>query len=607
MGLTITCTNGFKLFASASDALGTTTSDSSGNSTITVACGSYSPKVRYLTTPTGNKRFPNSIAIEIKWNNNDTLHQEVFVMVDNKKINSVTWKQGNTTITQSSGWTDLSTSSTLFVTIGQENSTTPHSGITNLALYQYYVSKKGYTWNGDGNVVTSNASVGSWNTPGKARHRATSTAGNFTDKYFDKEFSFTPPSEKPNYYIMVAYKGWKAGIGHIMILEGKANSLIDKNAYWDGGWHEYIRYSFYAVYNDGVAPSLSSDATIADKNRTGTSQTTTAYNRDTATATAMWVKFDNPPTLYDIGWYRTFGTNAITPLVDGNKQALLYKAVKDTKIIIPEWDYPNNYNSQHSTSPESEASYHFKGWYYKQGDPSPALSAWSGTATSPTISKMKVPATTINFRLSLEINSYNIIYNSSVEEIKTVERGYGTSLKIDPFGNLPTGTAKHKDPITGSNHNCSNNNGYTITVIQNLTIENPTTTEDYTFIGWTLDSNTLTAKWLRNNVNVTYYKGTGAGGSSPITITAPYDKPYYVLAPDSEELNFTAPSGKHFVHWHCSNGKDYAVGGGPGRGYMKSDITLTAIWGSPWKKVKYIWIYDDTTNSWKGYKPWVNI
>ena len=472
MSIKIKCTSDDILLASASDKLGTTTTSSDTN--ITVACGSYPGKVRYLRSPYGKKSFINSIALSIMWDKgNEQVEQQVMVMVKNKKILNVVWEYNNTVINENSGWTSIPSGGTITVNVDYGTSTSSHSGISNLALYQYYVSKKGTVWNGNGTVATSNNSVGSWSNPGKARHAATST--HFTGtQYYYKDFTFTPPSIAPNYYIIIAYKGWKDGVGHIRILEGDANSFQDQTVYWDDGWGKYIRYSFYAIYSDGTAPGISTDATIAANNRKGT-------GRGTATATAMWIQFAAPPTLYEIHWYRQ---NKSTHLIDGNRINLSTRAVNGTKIIIPAWEgYDDNY------LPNNKEGYSFDGWYTKEG-----TGSWStSTYTNNEVSATGVEGKSLYFALKLKINTYTITYNDTATTTSNITKDYNTTLTINPYGNLESGTVTHTKPDGSGTY--TGTGSYSITVTKNMTIAIPTCTSGWIFIGWTVSGNTITAKW----------------------------------------------------------------------------------------------------------------
>ena len=104
-----------------------------------------------------------------------------------------------------------------------------------------------------------------------------------------------------------------------------------------------------------------------------------------------------------------------------------------------------------------------------------------------------------------------------------------------------------------------------------------------------------------------YKSGEGTGGNK--TFAAEYNKKYTILAYDNSQINFTPPANKpYFSGWLCENNNTVYQASIPASVMRTSNtITLVAQWGSPWKKVKAIWIYNlDTTPKWRQYKIWVN-
>lgn len=576
-----------KLYASASSVLHTAVSGA-GTQRITVTSdNSSSAKVRYLTTNIGDHRYSNSIALEIKWNNGS--RQEIILAVPNGTISSIVWRYNNRTITTSGDYVSIASNGTITVTANINTSTDPdHGKLSCLTLYGYYVSKKGTVYNGNGTVLNSNSTVGSWNNPGQARHTATSAAAPWTNQYFWKDFDFIPPRDLPNYYIMIAYKGWLKGIGHINIIDRQANSFQDKSDYWDGGYQKYIRYSFYAVYSDGVVPGMSSDADRAEGMRNGS-------NRSIADSHAIWVRFMPPPTLYEISWVKYSNTN--TYLKDGDNKDLKNRMVANTKIKIPNWQMNSNNWTQ--------SKEHFKTWHRKSG------SSWP-TITESTIENTKVTGN-LTFALELEANKYKITYKNASTGSNTTsgEITHGTTITINPRGNLPSSySVSHIDP-SGGVHSAQ----YSFSLTGNITLQPPTTPANYTFDGWTVNGNTYKAVWHPNNLVITYKSGRGSG--SQVTKSSPYKTAYTTIT--SDDAQFTPPAGMRFVYWLDGNGVKYQAGSSIPANKMTSNITLTAIWGSSWRKVKAIWIYSPTKidglnnykqgqgGYWYPYKPWVNI
>lgn len=612
MGFTVTSLDGYGLCASASDEMGTTTNDSSGTATsITVACGGYSAKVRYLTTPSSDTRFKNSIAIEIQWGNG-AADQEVIVMVPQMTITSVVWKVGNTTFDENSDWVSVPTNATVSIKINGNSNSNSHATISNLSLYGYYVSTLGKGYLGYNQVIESLTTMGSWKDPGKARHRYTSANGGWTAQYYFKDFAFTPAAnDAPNYYIMIAYKGWKQGIGHIAILEGGDTLLQDKNGYWDDGYGKYIRYSFYGIYDDGTSPGIKED--YAESERARKNQTTNGITwRNQAKKYAMWVQFAEPIALYDLTWYRWRSPSPAENdiLVDSNKQQLKLKVAKGTAMRVPNVEginYKLVYENHEIYDPAKE---HFTGnWYQKTG-----TGSWGTTEkTKAQVSAITMGTLPLAFAGIVVANTYRINYNKHRENSTPISDNYtltyGDKLTINPYGNLPNGSALHKNPVTGSSESyTASNPSYQVTITSDLNITDPEASNGYVFKGWTKssDGKTLTANWEPNTVTITYDKNGGTG-SMPAA-TPNYNSPYTIAA-----NGFTAPAGKHFVKWNTAadgSGTNYV----PGQSAkFTANTTLYAIWGSPWKEVKYIWIYEpdrtdqpDAGDHWYHYKPHVN-
>lgn len=579
-------TQGYNLYASSSSIMDTAVSDSGTGLIKVYSNNSTWAKIRYLTNPVTKRRFLNSIAIEILWSNG--ARQEVILGVSGGLIREIKWVYGTTTLGTGASYVNINNGGTVSVTASIDGNATPsHGKISYLSLYGYYVSKKGYGYNGDG-VSDPNPQVGSWDKPGKAYPRESDAGANppFSNKPYKKDFAFNPPTKNPNYYIMIAYKGYMQGIGHIDIFEGDSTEFQDTSSYGSGAsgswsaWGRYLRYSFYAVYDDGVVPGIKEDAAKVVRMVNNQLHSEADYN-------AMWVKFDTPETLYDLSWIK-WPASPVVYLKDGSDRELKLKSAKNVKVRVPAWQVnPANYNSD----------YEFKEWHKKVGG-----NGWTGGLTDADVNNTKV-TDTLTFALEMKIKTYTIKYNDTATHQTTYPNVQtGVTIRIDPFGNLPSGqTARHKNPITGTVGSYTNNNGYPIIVTQDFTIDNPTAT-GYTFTGWTLSNNLFKANWIPNTVTVVYKPGEGSGTQK--TKEAEYNKQYTLLRYDSNEINFTPPAGKRFVGWTGSNGKSYSDGVRIPASDMKSNITLTAKWGSYWRKVKTIWIYDGSV--WKRYLPWVN-
>ena len=578
---------GYNLYASSSSIMHTAVSNS-GTGTIKVySDNSSSAKIRYLSTPIYGRRYPNSIAIEILWSNG--ARQEVILGVSGGLIREIKWTYGTTTLGTGAGYVSISNGGTVKVTTTIDGSATPsHGKISYLSLYGYYVSTKGYGYNGDG-VSTTNSLVGSWDVPGKAYPRESDAGANppFSNKPYKKDFAFNPPTQNPHYYIMIAYKGYMQGIGHIDIFEGDSTEFQDTSSYGSGAsgswsaWGRYLRYSFYAVYSDGVVPGIKEDAAKVSRMVDGSNHNVADYH-------AMWVKFDTPETLYDLSWIK-WPASPVVYLKDGSDRELKLKSAKNVKVRVPAWQVnPANYNSD----------YEFKEWHKRVGSGS-----WTGGLTDADVNNTKV-TDTLTFALEMKIKTYTIKYNDTATHQTTYPNVQtGVTVKIDPFGNLPSGqTASHKHPISGTVNNYTNNNGYSITVNQDFIIDNPTAT-GYTFTGWTLSNNVFKANWTPNTVTVIYKPGEGTGSNK--TFTPPYGTRYVLLDYDDPQINFTPPTGKRFVGWLCTNNnKVYHTAFSANEMKTSETLTLVAKWGSYWRKVKTIWIYDGSV--WKRYLPWVN-
>lgn len=590
MEIKIKSEDGYKLYASASDILHTATSSKTGAVELTISSdNSTTAQVRYLTTPSSNKRFDNSVAIEIKWQNGN--RQEVILAVPAGKINSIVWRYGTQTITTSASYVTVANKGLITVKANiSGTSNVSHGKLSYLSLYGYYVSKQGYIYEGNGVVTNSDPKVGSWNYPGKARHRATSAAnyGNWLNKPFFKDFDFTPPTDQPNYYIMMAYKGWMAGVGHIDVLEGGENHFQDISSYWDAGYKEKIRYSFYAVYSDAVIPGIDGDAARANSMRTGT-------NRDEADTHAMWVQFVPPPDLYDISWVRN--SNKSIYLKDGNNRDLKYCAVNKTAIRTPNWEI-NDANWDRTKE-------HFKAWHVKEG----SSGSWSAGVAS--VEGKKVNGKSLSFALELESNTYKITYNDDTGATKEYPNiPHGTQITIKPQGNLPQTVVKHIDPSRTLHENVSS---YPYNVTSSFILNSPTTTLDWTFVGWSRSGNTFTAVWRPNNINITYNANNGTSQQAFYSIV--YGGSHTWKTPSA--CNFTPPIDKPiFLYWTTNRdgtGERYYPGNSKAIRNNTGSLTVWGQWGSPWKKVEWIWVYEpdkpDGTkddHGWKRHKPWIN-
>lgn len=617
MAITISSigTNKYKLCASASDVLGTHTNNSEGATSITISCDSTNTAyARYLASPQTNYQATNSIVLEILWGtpNSQKARQEVVIMVPSQKITSVKWKIGNTSLSKTTSWTSVGSSNiTVEVSISTDETST-HGTLSNLALYGYYVSTLGKGYLGGGQVSETNTKMGSWNSPGKARHRATSANGGWTNQYYAKDFSFTPPSDIPLYYIMIAYKGWKLGIGHIMILEGSANTLHCESSYWDGGYNAYIRYSFYGVYEDGTSPSISADYAESERARNNNTSYQNTVWRNKARKYAMWIQYNTPVALYDVTWYRWKGsasaTNSNYILRDSNNYPLQLKVANNVAMRVPQVNYSQKNGDIVIFDATSEK---FSGkWYQKTGSGN-----WGTTQlTNAQVEAIKMNGSSLSFAAIIEPKTYTITYkDKDTKATKTFTVNHGTTLTINPYGNLGGGTATHKYPHQSGSY--TGTGSYTVTVTKDLEIEDPTSSLGWRFIGWIRDGNTLTAYWEPNTVTITYISGEGTGSNK--IKTADYNKKYNILTYDHQDIDFHPPASKpYFVNWKCSNGKTY-TNSIPAADMKTTSLTLTAQWGSPWKKVIAIWIYSDTqiagrvgikqgNGYWYPYKPWVH-
>lgn len=645
MDITIKSLDNIKLCASTSSYSGTGTNNDAGGTTITISYDSTKAWVHYLQTPSTKKSFENSIAIAFRWGENSekAVNQEVILMVEKqagKRIKSIIWKVNNTVFNEDSAWIQVGSNSTITAKVNYENTTgtNNHGTITNLQLYGYYVSKVGYTYLGGGSVLTPNKKVGSWNVPGKAYHRETSNypGHSWSGVYYYKDFNFTPPEELPNYYIMIAYKGYKQGIGHIQIVESGTNNFHqDQNSYYNGGYADWgvvnyrCRYSFYSIYSDEVVPSIGTDynyAEIERNNQTVTERNQVVVSRQIAQPYAMWIQFDNPNlTLYNIKWYRWKGSATATEekyqgkekylLLDSNKQQLALKRVKDSKLTVPNvFGYSHYYTYSDDTVIEifnATSERHTGKWYQK-------TSSWN-TSSPKTNSQVEDISVTsdLSFAAIIEPKTYNITYkDKDIKATKTFTVNHGTTLTINPYGNLGGGTATHKYPHQDGSY--TGTGSYNVTVTKHLEVEDPTSSLGWRFIGWIRNGNTLTAYWEPNTIQLTYNANNGARPVPTVSEDVNYNTSYTIKAHDNPSLGFTPPTGKpYFVSWNTAeNGSGISYTPGQKKKFT-SNTTLYAQWGSPWKKVKAIWIYSDTqitgrigikqgNGYWYPYKPWVH-
>lgn len=589
---------GHKLYASASSLLNTEVSGN-GTSTLTLTkSDASSAKIRYLTTYVTKKRFRNSIAVEINWVGTTTnARQEVILGVSNKRINSVEWKYG-TTIIDENNESGISVPNggivTVSVSLGSDG--VNHGNISYLSLYGYYVSKQGTVYLGNKQVQTPDSKVGSWNSPGKAYPREERPDTWTGKKYYEKDFDFFPPTDPPNYYIMIAYKGWMAGIGHIDVLEGDNNNyfkdISQYGGYSSSSWNatdRLIRYTFYAVYSDAVIPSIPEDASKAEGIRTG------ANSRNVADAYAMWVKFTAPPDLYWVYWYKS---DRNTFLKDGANKDLKYKRANGTGIRTPDWTV-NSFNWD-------KASQELDYWSKRIGSGS-----WTNNVGN-SVEGTKINGNSLSFALNLKTKKYTIEYTDSntgaTKEYPNIP--HGTQITIKPQGNLPQTVVKHIDPSRTLHENVSS---YPYNVTSSFILNSPTTTLDWTFVGWSRSGNTFTAVWRPNNINIIYNANNETSQQAFYSVA--YGGSHTWKTPSA--CNFTPPIDKPiFLYWTTNRdgtGERYYPGNSK---YIKNNIgslTVWGQWGSPWKKVEWIWVYEpdkpDGTkddHGWKRHKPWIN-
>ena len=625
----------YKLCASTSGEEHTTTSAANGDTTITIkntrtvnnqeVDRENDAKVRYLTT-LNNNTFANSIVIEFKWNDTDA-HQEVVLMVPDKVIDKIVWTNGTTEFNENSGWQDISSGGTVSVSItfNESGAVSSHSPATNLTLYGYYVSKLGYKWLGDGRVEDSENKVGSWNYPGKARHRATSTISPdyvWSNQKYYKDFTFTQPDEIPNYYIMIAYKGYMAGIGHILIIE-PSNIFQDQHSYYNNGpvdWQERfrLRYTLYAVYDDGTSPGIKEDQKRANNERTNDNNKSDAYSY------AMWVKFQNQEIdTYDLTWYRWNGSAEATTdayiLLDSGKRPLQLSIAEGVKIEPPNvWGYTHQRKGSETIIFNKDTESFSGYWYRRNGN---SGSNWGTTRLSnDTVKQITMGTQALSFAAIVEPKQRNITYNKHNNNSDPTEVTYtlphGTNLTINPYGNLGEiggSQAEHIRPDNGAQFVATaSRSSYSVTVTKDMKIKDPTA-DGYKFIGWDKsdDGKTLTAVWEPDTVKIIYEPNGGGGTSKEYNVV--YNERHQIKTID--EVNFTAPAGKKLVYWNTSRDGSDAKKYYPGKYIiMTKNITLYAIWGSPWRKVKWIWVYEpdrpdgpNDDSGWKRHKVWVNI
>lgn len=562
VGLIIESTDGYPLCASSSSILGTEVSNNYTKK-ITISHGSDSAYIRFLRTPAGNT-YPNSIILEIRWGSSTGKKQEVVLMIPDKNVSTIVWSKDDTKIDN----TFKKITGTLKVKVNGTDSTNSYNAITKLTLFQYYISKTSPT-----------SRTGSYNSPGKAYHAATSSHWTGTKRHA-RSLTFIPPSGsvKPNYYVVIAYKSWQAladgGIGQMFILDGTATSLLDKSEYWDGAWGKLLRYTVYAVYSNGIKPSFKDDAQLSQN------ESFNSGSRNNVYPYMLWVKFMEPDgSLVQERWYNR-DTGRL--LLDNTKQTdLEYSVISGTKVIVP--DYSANYDA---------AAQEVKDWRIKKR----TATSWGSTSyTDASLANYTINSDT-DFGVSFKNRKFLVHYDdSSSGGEKTFEREYGQKVKIDPNGGI------WRDSSSTS----------TIEIKKETYIE-PATRTDYVFLGWKRTTSgeyiVLTAQWQPTHINIAYDPNGGNGNI--VVKRIPYNTIHTVLLPS--ELNFTAPQTKPiFISWNTGSdgrGDSYS----PGNSILAtSPKTLYAQWGSPWKRVKWIWIYDPDEEGqdghWKRYKPWVNI
>ena len=606
------------LIYSTSDVMGTKGSGLNFDS-ITVECSKDNAKkctVSYLKEPGTNKKFANSLAIELKYKTeggSQVAIQEILICAEAGKISSVIWKMNGTEFNKNSS--DVEITGPITVDIIYENqSAGTHNMVSDLTLFGYYVSAKGYKTSAG---IEENTKLGSFNLPSKALHRQSSaywtTSGDadldevtenwsqgglgiqVPESVWPRAFTFIPPLktngtiDKPNYYIIVAYKSYKPEIGHIQILQGGANNFIDKNEYWDAGWRfGGLRYTVYAVYGDGISPALGGRNGDYKKGNQGTN----ASYRNTAYSYAQYVSFDYPEPLISISWYNWNNGNPVL-LKDGTGvQDLKYSIVKsNTAVSI---DIPN----VDSQIPAGQST---SGWYV--GTQSNSSINWnSSSKKNENYFNSVIPNKNLFFAFVFSDNDYLIKYKSQTDPEATFTLTYNKKLKINPVGNATTlisgATVSHKNPKTNNIESAA----YTITPIEaNYTIANPTTTANLIFLGWTKSNpdsttTTLTAVWQINKITITYNKNGGTGSMASDEIN--YKDTTYAIKSSA----FTPPAGKHFINWKDQDDRIYT----PNKIYTSrytKNLTLTAQWGSHWRKVKYVWIYNG--QNWEKYKAWI--
>lgn len=594
-----------------------------------------------------NKKHLNSLVVHINYYNSSNTRiavQEVVAMASNKQIISVIWKVDNTTFNENSQAINC-TNKTVTVVIDYGTSVNQHNTIKYLTSFNYYVSKHGYKTsasipNNQTNLGSYNNKINVFHNQNEIQYSSTFTKGwkateldkvipnkysswnnngqtfyRLDDNVYPTNFTFVPPTkngniEKPNYYIVIAYKNYTTGIGHMQVVDGESNTFSYKTNYWtysnssgtwkSGGWqYGGLRYTVYAIYNDGVAPGFEDDFQKGYYN--------SSIFPNVADEFAQHVYFDYPQKrLVTVYWYN-YDTNPKKLFKDGTNQDLIYSAVYNTSASsfeIP--DVSGQYNLRQKR---------IKGYYIGT-----SITSWDTTLRQANYitGQNIIPNRDLYFGITFENISYTITYKSQSNNNESISLFYDNILTINPVGNAttlyPSATVQHLNPKT-SNYETSQ---YTINPIEdNYKIDDPSPTNGsnnvLVFEYWEKNGNTLIAHWRLSNVTVTYNPGDGTGTSQNFPVQY---KTKYTLLKYNDDLNFVPPVGKRFVKWKANNNKEYTDS--IPAADMIQNIILTAVWGSYWKKVKAIWIYSPTRiegldkydegqgGFWYPYKPWIN-
>lgn len=432
--------------------------------------------------------------------------------------------------------------------------------------------------------------------------------------------SFTKPigNISPIYYVIIGWKGWNGQGGYdspgVMYMS-KGTTLIADARWIDGNYGRRMRYSVHAIYGTGIAPSIGAQSGKTKSERP--TNTGGGGNTNTCEEYAAWLLWSNPGTLYYLSYY-DYNNGNPTLLQDSSYNYLDKCVIQGASCALAEEDaIRGSFNSTDNTPKYHPINYYYVEKWYKKKDNNTWDTSSSYTYTTAQLAQAKVGTGAIGAINLTNLDSYNgrglafaAVIKKKNFEVRFKPYGTSSSPVILPAGTQITLRLNGGDSYRG---NTAQEQNYEVDTTPYI-LDDPIRA-NWRFLGWEVssDGKIYTAQWEPNDVTVIYKSGEGSGADK--SFTAAYNTPYTVLNYNDSRINFTAPQGKYFIGWSCNNGRTYNPGQSIPRTYMQvSTRTLTAQWGSPWKKVKWIWVYEpdrtdppDDGDHWYHYRVWVNI